>query len=195
MAFDIFFKRKGGQKGPSQGLVTGWSYAKRVLRDTVLLGLVVFLVSWAISFKFTGRSIPKDVFSKHWPTFSESQAAGGPHRDFMVLFVFAPWCQVCHLNTGLFDDVKSPFYQVQGVAMSFDDPKEVNQFVQETGFKPQVVLSDLQLDRALGINQYPTFLVVSPNGEVLTGWTGYTTSLGFWLRIQAIRFFASHMLN
>ncbi len=195
MGFHNFFGKKRGKTNSTQGAVTGWSYAKRVLRDTILLGLVVFLVSWAISFKFTGRAIPKEVFSRHWPTLSGSPAGSAAHGEFLVLFVFAPWCHVCHLNTGIFDHMDSPLYRVQGVAMSYDDPKEVDRFVHETGFKPQVILSDLPLDQALGINQYPTFLVVSPSGEVLTGWTGYTTSLGFWLRIQAIRFLTSHRFS
>lgn len=192
---DLFSKKKSSDLAASNNSVTPWSYGKRLVRDVLLLGAVVYIVSWGQSFKFTGQLIPKDVFTSQWSTQLGSVSGFATQKELLVLFIFAPWCQVCHLNASVLNQDDKPLYSVQGVAMSYNEPKEVDRFVNETGFKPQVLFSDTKLDQALGINQYPTFLVVSRNGEVLTGWSGYTTGFGFWLRIQAVRFFASHILS
>jgi len=82
--------------------------------------------------------------------------------------------------------------------MSYEGVSDVERFVRETGFRAEVLLAnqglEAELTNNLGVKEFPTYLVISRKGEVLTGWSGYTTTLGLWVRMVGIRFFSSHLL-
>ena len=176
-------------------------YVKRVLRDAFLLMGVVVAVSWGQSFKFSGKYVDPAVFAEKYPALTDSGAtlSLAPVQDMVLIYIFAPWCKVCHMNA---DVVSSQWissrYEIKGLAMSYEGVSDVERFVRETGFRAEVLLAnqglEAELTNNLGVKEFPTYLVISRKGEVLTGWSGYTTTLGLWVRMVGIRFFSSHLL-
>ena len=176
----------------------GWQYSKRVLRDAFLLMGVVVLVSWGQSFKFKGKALDAKVLAEMLPSVSSGPMSLASSADMMLVYIFAPWCQVCHTNADIFDDFRSAGYEVKGLGVSYEAEGDVGRFVQESGFKPPALIAsaslEAELSKNLGVREFPTFVVLSRNGEILTGWSGYTTSLGLWIRMWGIRFFSSHLV-
>lgn len=176
----------------------GWHYTKRVLRDAALLMGVVILVSWGQSFKFKGKALDPKILGEMLPSVSSGPMSLAPSSDMMLVYIFAPWCKVCHANASIFDDFSSAGYEVKGLGVSYEADGDVGRFVEESGFKPPALIAspalEAELSKNLGVREFPTYVVISRNGEILTGWTGYTTSWGLWVRMWGIRFFSSHLV-
>lgn len=173
-------------------------YTKRVLRDAFLLMAVVVVVSWGQSFKFSGKYLDQTVFAQKLPSPTGETQTLGSSSKFILVYVFAPWCKVCHANADVLNQLRSRGYEVKGLAMSYEGKDDVALFIKDTGFQPPVLMASEQLEqeltKALGVKEFPTYIVFSPNGEVLTGWSGYTTTLGLWVRLQVLQFFSSHLV-
>jgi thiol-disulfide isomerase/thioredoxin len=186
------------KKDHTDKISTGWLYTKRVIRDAFFLMGVVILVSWGQSFKFKGKALSTAALGEMLTTVSSGSIPLSPSSQLQLVFIFAPWCQVCHANADIFENFSSFGYEVKGLGVSYERADEVGRFVQESGFKPAALIAspaiEAELEKNLAIREFPTFIVLSRNGEVLTGWTGYTTKWGLWMRMWGIRFLSSHLL-
>lgn len=110
--------------------------------------------------------------------------------EITLVYVFAPWCKVCYASASNINSLASSESGIRTVslALSWTDRDAVSTFTQESGLNTPVLLGDSALADTLNIDSFPSYLVLGPSGDMRWAWSGYTTTLGIWLRLQLARF-------
>lgn len=99
-----------------------------------------------------------------------------------LVYAFAPWCQVCHLNASTLD-LTLDDVSIIGLALSWGHKSEVQTFKSDTGFKPKILLAEDRWAAQLGVNSFPSYMLINSDGNVIYSWVGYSTSFG--IRMKA----------
>ncbi len=102
-----------------------------------------------------------------------------------VLHFWATWCPVCKTEIDNIQRICRT-YPVVTVAVS---SKKIEAFMKEHGFD-FTVIDDAsgRLASKFGITLFPTTLFIDPSGKVAFAESGYTTTLGLWLRLWYLGF-------
>lgn len=100
-----------------------------------------------------------------------------------LLYFFAPWCSICKLSIGNLNQLQDPTVTVIAVALAYDSPQAVADFVAGQSLNLPVVLGDSRLQQAYGIDMFPTYYVLDRNKRVSSKAVGYSTALGLKARI------------
>lgn len=102
----------------------------------------------------------------------------------LVLYFFAPWCQVCHASIENLQNnyEKHNNIDVIAIALDFSDEQEVKKFVQLHKLTFPVALGNEQVKQYFQITGYPSYYVVDTNNKVIGKSLGYSTELGIYLR-------------
>ncbi len=116
---------------------------------------------------------------------SANQVAYEPTADRPTLvYFFAPWCSVCHLSI---DNLES-FYQQQtqfnvvAVALSYESPADVAQFLQQHQLTMPVLLGSDATAQLFRVQGFPSYYLFSASGVLLDRDVGYSTLAGITLR-------------
>lgn len=153
---------------------------RRWLIELCILLLVVAGIQWWQT---------RDAPSGPAPALAGTLLDGGPvdlaaERGQPVLVHFwAEWCPICRLEQGSIDALARD-HRVISVATSSGDAAAVRAHMQGEGLSfPVLVDEDGALARAWGLSGVPASFVIDPEGRVVHATRGYTTGLGFRIRL------------
>jgi len=166
------------------------------MKKIALQALLFFTVFFAISIYQIRNHIPRttDV-----PLISGQSADGTPNQINLaqgilkshptLLYFFAPWCGVCKIAMGNLN-ILSTFASVNVViiALDYDNKNEVIDLIKQKNLGNfELVFGDNATKQSFKVGAYPTYYVVSGQGEVFTSSIGYSTTIGMLFRIWTAR--------
>lgn len=102
----------------------------------------------------------------------------------LVLYFFAPWCQVCHASISNLQSIyeKHENLDVIAVALDFDNREEVERFTRQHKLTFPVALGDSMLKNDFQVPGYPSYYVLNEQNIIISKSMGYSTELGIYLR-------------
>ncbi len=102
----------------------------------------------------------------------------------LVLYFFAPWCQVCHASISNLQSIyeKHENLDVIAVALDFQDVEEVEKFTRQHKLTFPIVLGDSKIKNDFQVPGYPSYYVLNDQNVIISKSMGYSTELGIYLR-------------
>lgn len=103
-----------------------------------------------------------------------------------LLVFWAPWCGVCKAEAGNVEWARALVgdrAEVLTVAQGYRDLAEVQASVREQGIGGRVLLGTDETQAAYAVGAFPTAYFLDREGTVQDSVVGYTTTLGFALRL------------
>ncbi len=156
---------------------------KRLARTVLIYGGLILVVATAISAwqmrDAASGTAPALSGEDPWGEAVElADYAGEP----VLIYFWATWCPVCKLEAPTINALERR-HNVITVA-SWSEPGEIGEHVEESGFRPPVLVDhDDRWAEAYGIQAVPAFFVVDGDGTIRFTTSGYTPSLGLRLRL------------
>jgi peroxiredoxin len=101
-----------------------------------------------------------------------------------IVYFFAPWCFYCRTSIGNLDDLVKEGHVswATAVALDYQDPAEVEEFIQRTGISLPVLMGDRQTSADWSIRAFPTYYVIDASGRIKSRSVGYSTGFGMLFR-------------
>ena len=139
---------------------------KKYIKEAVLFGVALFVISGAVSlYRTSSMEISDDVCKK----------------GADVVYFWATWCPVCKMTSPNVDRVAKSF-DVQSIAVSSGDEAEVRSYMSERELHFRLLNDkDGKIAAQNGVHIFPT-IVFCKDGEVRLAEAGYISTLGLWLR-------------
>ena len=129
-----------------------------------------------------------------WPETAKSLATldGNPFvvlgkQKLTLVYVFAPWCGVCRATAGNLNALTERGLNVVSLALAWEQKSEIDDFVRSTGLSASVLVGNDEVARELSVNAFPSYFILSPSGQILKAWSGYSTTIGLLLKMWAYR--------
>ena len=112
---------------------------------------------------------------------AESQV---PARPTLIYF-FAPWCGVCKVSMGNLKYLAALTpASIMIVGLDYEKPGDVLDLISEKGLADfDLILGDITTNQAYKVDAYPTYYVISSQGEIVTSSVGYSSTLGMLFRM------------
>lgn len=106
-----------------------------------------------------------------------------------VVYFFAPWCFYCKSSISNLDELVADGRITWGraVALDYESPSAVQEFVDETGISLPVLMGTAQTASDWSIRGFPTYYVIDAQGNISSRSVGYSTWLGMWVRARMAR--------
>ena len=129
---------------------------------------------------FTLPSVQGEVIS--FNTKSDS-----PLPKQTLLYFFAPWCTVCHYSVGNLQAIKDKKDQseisIYMIALDWKTKQEVEDFLSKHELNIPVLLGTHKTTQDYRIKGFPSYYLISDQGEIVAKDMGYTTEIGIWSKI------------
>jgi peroxiredoxin len=154
---------------------------KSGLKNVVIFLVLVFAVEYWQSRNMTRGALPEALRLESLPTLQGTTRSLWSPEKWTVVYVFAPWCGVCRASGTNIEALPEDFHKA-ALALSWDQVAAVDEFVRDTGLKVPVLMGKEREEAALRIAAYPSYLIIDPEGRIVKAWSGYTTTVGLWLR-------------
>ncbi len=154
---------------------------RRWLRDLLIFMTLLYAVERWQSRHLSQGLLPDFLRTQSLPTVEGPTRSLWNPEKYTVLYVFAPWCGVCRGSAGNINRLPADRFHIIAIALSWEKPTEVREFVSSTGLRVPVLLGQEREESALGVRSYPSYIIIDRDGRVVKAWSGYTTTLGlFW---------------
>lgn len=141
--------------------------------------------------RLANNSVPgNDSALTNDPALTHNSASYGQlqwpaEHDKTLIYFFAPWCGVCRVSMpGLNTLPDNQKVRVVAIALDYASHEEVARFIDEVGFKQEVLLGNAALRAQFNIQGYPSYYVADRDGRVIHQDRGLSTPPGLWLRTQ-----------
>ncbi|PIE18952.1 MAG: thiol:disulfide interchange protein [Proteobacteria bacterium] len=150
--------------------------------------LIVVLIFWAFG-RWQSRHLLDDGVEAPAFTLRDLDGVERSLSDYrgkvVVLFFWAPWCTVCHLESDNWARIQSwrSDVQVLAIASAFEDVASVEAFVGDDRGAYPVLLGTAELSRAYKVDAFPTHYIIDPDGKIAWQGTGYTPTVALWFRL------------
>ncbi|SEA20655.1 TlpA disulfide reductase family protein [Alkalimonas amylolytica] len=158
-----------------------------MLRSLLLHLIAVVLIVQAVSW-FRERSLlPADTQAPMF--YHRTLEHGWLSRDDLlgkptVLYFFAPWCSICKYSMPNLEAMQRDGWNIVAVALSYQDPAEVEDFVADLHLSMPVVLGNDHLLQDYQIRGFPTYYVLDAQGRVQRKSLGWSSRVGLELRVR-----------
>ena len=100
-----------------------------------------------------------------------------------LLYFFAPWCKVCELSISNVDTFDPAKVKVLKVALDYASAEAVEIFAQTTQTERNIVFGNTAVQKQFAVTAFPSVYIVEPSGKIVGRSVGYTTTLGYKLRV------------
>lgn len=125
------------------------------------------------------------------PELSLTDLDGRHHRlsdlrgQTVLVHFFAPWCGVCRFEADNWGRVQAthPELRVLAVALAWEQRADLEAFFGGTRPNHPVLLGSAVEQAAWRVSAFPTHYLINPDGRIIWQSTGYTPTVGFWLRL------------
>ena len=106
--------------------------------------------------------------------------------DNTLVYFFAPWCQVCRISMPGLNllGTEEGSLRIAVVALDYSSEQEVQQFIDDVGYRGEVLLGSARTGQEWQITGYPSYYVVSADGLIAHQDMGISTPPGLWLRTR-----------
>lgn len=156
---------------------------KSWLLTLLLAGSIFFGISWYKERTLLAAASAAPAFiaiTADGELFRSSELQGKP----TLLYFFAPWCGICRLSMPnlKYLQADNEGLAVYAIALQYDSPQQVAEFVADLELEVPVLLGNQQLATDYQIQAFPTYYVINAEGQVSAKSLGYSTALGLWLR-------------
>lgn len=156
-------------------------------------GLVLLSIVYGVEI-YRSQNIYRGPLPDSLRTRSLPSPSGTTHSlwspgQYTLLYVFAPWCGVCKLSVDNIKRLPRWRFQMATLALSWGEAAEVKEFATMHDIKVPVLMGGEEVRSTLGIDAFPSYLVIDKKGQVVMAWSGYTTTLGLWFKIYIARIF------
>lgn len=163
------------------------------MKKFTLQAVFFIIILLGLSFFQIRRHIPRSTKA---PIITGLSKGGiGTSKDFgeptasslrpTLVYFFAPWCGVCKIameNLKLLP--KMAGVNIVLVALDFETSDEVIDLIDEKHLSEfELIMGNQKTNLDYKIEGYPTYYVISDQGEVVTSSVGYSTTLGMLVRI------------
>lgn len=145
----------------------------------LLAGMIRLALSWDLD----GQPLPQPLAT------ALAQSGLQPPPDKAVLVqVWATWCGICALEQSTMERLSNKL-PVLSIAMQSGDRNEVSQYLasKEVSY-PFMVDPEGQLSGALNVRGVPTSFIIGPDRLLHLRESGYTSYLGYRMRLWAAEF-------
>ncbi len=170
-----------------------WSW-RRFLIESVLVVVIFVGVNWYQTRNLIPEgeqapalSLPVFDAARDSNTAPARWSLQAPTTRKRLLYFWAPWCGVCNQMTDTISTLHSDLsedVEVVSVACSYKNLQEIQNYIAEHGVTYPVLLADDSVAARFHVSAFPTFYIVSEDGEVLSRFMGFTTSWGLRLRLM-----------
>jgi len=103
-------------------------------------------------------------------------------KQATLLYFFAPWCTICHFNIRNLEKLRrvrpSEELSIFLIALSWNEVKEVNQFVAKHNLTLPVLLGTAEVAKAYHIKGFPTYYILNKEHQIIKKSVGYSTEWG-----------------
>ncbi|RDV26144.1 TlpA family protein disulfide reductase [Alteromonas aestuariivivens] len=155
----------------------------RWVRDGVFLCLVLYTVQWWQTKGMLPTNGETNIVPITLPTLSGNTHTIAPVASKRTLvYFFAPWCQICRVSIGNLDYVDRGEYRVVRIALDYNNPAEVEEFMERADVKGRVYLGTEQTREIFQVTGYPTYYLLDENFTVIDKSLGYSSAIGLKLR-------------
>jgi thiol-disulfide isomerase/thioredoxin len=159
---------------------------KSMTKDIVLFFAIIGGIGVVQMFYFQGKDVPPGVLAESYPVLNGLARPLVDDYNYTFVYSFAPWCGVCKMSASNINSLEG-HVNTLALALSYEQEADVRGFVNHTGLNVPVILGQGRLEDTLNVGQFPTYFVVDRKGKIVLGWSGYTTTLGLWIRLLGIR--------
>ena len=106
-------------------------------------------------------STDTQVAASTLPTLMHDTVSISANDKPVVLYFFAPWCEICHMSIGNLQSIyeKNDNIDVIAIALDFTDQSEVERFTRRHQLTFPVALGNEQLKKQYKIEGYPSYYV------------------------------------
>jgi thiol-disulfide isomerase/thioredoxin len=167
---------------------------KSSLRDLAMLLAIIVGIGMVQMLYFQGKDVPKGLLEEVYPTLDGTSRTLMDKDHFSLVYVFAPWCGVCKMSASNINSLAG-YANIQALALSYEKESDVRSFTNETDLRVPVVLGQGKLEDGLNVGQFPTYFILDNRGKIVLGWSGYTTTLGLWMRVWGVMMVGSFVAN
>jgi thiol-disulfide isomerase/thioredoxin len=159
------------------------SRALRFLADVLLITVLLAAVG-----AFQTRHHPRGAMpALELRTLDGQPASLAAYRGKPLLLVlWAPWCGVCKVETDNVSRVRAWLgdrAHVVSIAAAYRELSEVQRYMREQAVDYPVLLAGDADRERLQVGAFPAVFVVDAEGRIGNSVTGYTTTLGLFLRV------------
>ena len=158
---------------------------QRPRRKTLMQVLMIILAIFAMRFYQQ-----QDLTQGQIPSFASKTLSGDiidtkPREDqAMLVHFWASWCKICELSNPNIQALM-PDYKVVNIALQSGSDEEIKAYASEHQLLINNIVNDNHgtLANRFGVNGTPTSFIVAPDGTIRFTEVGYTTTLGYRLRL------------
>lgn len=118
-----------------------------------------------------------------------SYSFNNAEKDTLVYF-FAPWCSVCHASIDNIEEVKKSLLKdlnIIVIALDWRTVEEVEEFLSQHKLSMPVVLGTRKIQQDFRVSAFPSYYLISKNGDIKARNKGYTTEYGMKLMLEINR--------
>ena len=164
--------------------MTFGNWQRWLLNGVLILGTFLAVTAWQ-GRNLVAEQTPAPAFLL--PAFSGPPVALEDLRGRRVLlYFFAPWCQVCDLSIGNLNWVRKlrdeDSVALFAVALSYSDLHSIEAFLEHNALDVPVLLGTPELFNTYRIRAFPTVYALDKSGNIDGATVGYATTLGLWWR-------------
>lgn len=157
------------------------AFLTRHYKDLLIILVLILALEWWQSRRLLRGELPLELQLATAQTLDDESARLWNQDRTTLLYVFAPWCGVCRTSASNMNRLPGSIHTAS-LALSWSDQQSVEDFIERSGLKTKVLLGTAEQGQGLGVQAFPSYVLVSSDGRIIYSWTGYTTSFGLWLR-------------
>lgn len=100
----------------------------------------------------------------------------------VVIYFFAPWCQVCHFSINNLERfyLNNPNVDVIAVALDYENEEEVINFTLNHQLTFPVAFGSQKIKQHFKISAYPSYYVIDLNNNIKKRSVGYSSTMGLY---------------
>lgn len=162
------------------------SVIKKFLKNLLLFGLALFLISNIVSY-LRSPAINEKISIDAKLLDGKSVSLNDYKSKPVIIYFWASWCPTCKLQSSAIDELSKEF-QVLTIAVNSGSDEDVRGYMGEKGYSFATINDKSgNISRDFKVKAFPTTFVLDSNGSIIFSEVGYTSGIGFRLRLKVAK--------